>query len=143
MPAGRGDVNDRDVSLVDVPRIPTRLTSLWLTTAIVTSPEARPRERRANRRLYVQLGAAIRKSREGASLSQAELAEAVGLGRTSITNFESGRQHIPLHTLYDIARVLDVELVDVLPKADGLDEVALYDDSDAERWASQLTRDGE
>lgn len=113
---------------------------MWLTTAIVTSSGARSRERRASRTLYVQLGAAIREAREDSGLSQADLAQAVGLGRTSITNFESGRQHVPLHTLYDIARVLDVELVDVLPKVDDMDELTLYDDSDAERWASQLTQ---
>ncbi len=42
-------------------------------------------------------------------MTQSELATAVGLTRTSITNIEKGRQKLLVHTLLDIALSLDVE----------------------------------
>lgn len=40
---------------------------------------------------------------------------AVGLSRTSITNIERGRQKVLLHTLSEIAVVLDVAIHDLIP----------------------------
>ncbi len=48
-------------------------------------------------------------------MSQATLAVSVGLSRTSITNIELGRQHVPLHTLYEVASALGVEPSQFLP----------------------------
>ena len=47
--------------------------------------------------------------------TQQALADKVSLTRTSITNIERGRQHIQLHTLYSLAKALEVEVVDLLP----------------------------
>jgi transcriptional regulator with XRE-family HTH domain len=66
-------------------------------------------------RLYALLGFKIRQVREEKRISQARLAEKVGLTRTSVTNLEKGRQRIPLHVLYQVAKALDVEAGALLP----------------------------
>jgi transcriptional regulator with XRE-family HTH domain len=66
---------------------------------------------------YRQLGANIRKCREGRKLSQEALARLIGLTRTSLTNIESGRQHPPLHTFCDIAEQLEVKYSELIPRA--------------------------
>lgn len=71
-------------------------------------------------RLYKALGERIRSHREGAAgsrrkLTQAELAQEVGLERTSITNIERGNQKVPLHMLYRICDALQVQVDAVLP----------------------------
>lgn len=48
-------------------------------------------------------------------MTQVAFAKAVGLSRTSITNIESGRQPVSLHTLYSMADILGVEVSDLLP----------------------------
>jgi transcriptional regulator with XRE-family HTH domain len=58
--------------------------------------------------MYAQIGAEIRRRREGLGLSQARLAEKIGVGRTSITMIERGSQAILLHQLVDIAKALKV-----------------------------------
>src|SRR5438045_4615671 len=65
--------------------------------------------------LYRHIGAAIRRHREARGMTQAQLASAIGLLRTSIVNLEAGRQRVPLHTLYPICAVLGIEAADVLP----------------------------
>jgi len=72
------------------------------------------------KRLYQALGLRIRKLRElrGSSrgrMTQAELAELVGLERTSITNIERGNQKVPLHVLFRICDALDARVSDALP----------------------------
>lgn len=71
-------------------------------------------------RLYKTMGQRIRElrlARQGANgaLTQAELAKAVGLERTSITNLEKGSQKVPLHVLYAVCKALNVDVADVLP----------------------------
>lgn len=63
---------------------------------------------------YKQIGESIR-FRRGKNLSQEALASAVGLTRTSISNIESGRQKMLLHTLVDIADALKVDASQLLP----------------------------
>jgi DNA-binding XRE family transcriptional regulator len=65
--------------------------------------------------LYRHVGAAIRHHREVRGITQARLASAVGLLRTSIVNLEAGRQRAPLHTLFPICAVLGIEVADILP----------------------------
>jgi transcriptional regulator with XRE-family HTH domain len=67
------------------------------------------------KQLYVQLGKLITDVRKEKGLTQADLAEASSLSRTSITNIEKGRQHLPIHTLYVIALALGKEVADLLP----------------------------
>ena len=55
------------------------------------------------------LGVRDARKRRKPKMTQDGLAKMVGLTRTSITNVEKGRQKFLLHTLTDIARVLQVE----------------------------------
>ena len=73
------------------------------------------------RRLFDAVGQKIRQLREAqtggrARLTQAELAEMVGLERTSITNIERGNQKVPLHVLYRICEALRAPISDVMPR---------------------------
>jgi transcriptional regulator with XRE-family HTH domain len=67
--------------------------------------------------IYKQLGQSIKSEREKAKVTQEELAQRIGLKRTSITNIEGGRQKVQLHTLYSIASVLNVLPERLLPPA--------------------------
>ena len=65
--------------------------------------------------LHRLVGDTIRKRRKLIGMTQTELAERVGLLRTSITNIEAGRQRAPLHVLYNICVAVGVEVREVLP----------------------------
>lgn len=87
------------------------------------------------RLLYSVVGERLKQRRLEANVTQAQLAEAAGVLRTSVTNIEAGRQKPPLHLLYRMCLALDVEVSSILPAND---EVAgasaapfgIYDDSD-------------
>lgn len=91
--------------------------------------------------IYKDIGSRIRAARLERGLSQAALAEGVGLARTSITNVERGRQRIQVHTLIDIASALDADPRSLLPDRPEqladltslLDSGALPEESDALR----------
>ncbi len=68
--------------------------------------------------LYKKLGQRIRKEREAAGLTQGDLADVISLSRTSITNIERGRQKIQVHTLYEIAAKLGIQVSVLLPPVD-------------------------
>ena len=59
---------------------------------------------------YEALGKKIRQARDERDISQVEMARAVGLSRTSITNIEKGRQPVHVHVLFKIAETLGVGL---------------------------------
>lgn len=65
--------------------------------------------------LYKILGARIKKVRQDKSMSQDDLSEKINISRTSIVNIEQGRQKPPLHVIYKLADVLDIEPHDLLP----------------------------
>lgn len=75
--------------------------------------------------LYIELGKKIKNAR--GMRSQAELAKASSLSRTSITNIEKGRQHLPLHTLYAIANALEIPITELLPDQNQFAENAFLD----------------
>jgi transcriptional regulator with XRE-family HTH domain len=66
---------------------------------------------------YEEVGRRVRdaRTRRKPALTQEELADRVGLTRTSITNLEKGRQKFLLHTLIDIAEALQVQPSSLLP----------------------------
>jgi transcriptional regulator with XRE-family HTH domain len=70
--------------------------------------------------LYQLVGENVRTARERLTpkMSQARLAEKLGLTRASVANIESGRQRTPLHVLWQIAETLDTELVFLVPRQD-------------------------
>lgn len=69
----------------------------------------------ADQLFYRQFGQLLAQVRRKKGMSQEFLADELGLSRTSITNIEKGRQPIQLHSLYRIARLLSVELKELLP----------------------------
>jgi transcriptional regulator with XRE-family HTH domain len=66
-------------------------------------------------KIYETVGTLIRNAREKKGINQEELARQLKLTRTSVSNFERGRQHIQLHTLYQIAEILEVQIIELLP----------------------------
>jgi transcriptional regulator with XRE-family HTH domain len=71
--------------------------------------------------LALEIGARVKKLRmmsvgSRRPLTQKELADEVGITRTSITNIESGNQLPPISVIYRMSEVLNVELAELLPK---------------------------
>jgi len=64
------------------------------------------------------LGIRIKEAREQARVTQDQLAAAVGLSRTSITNIERGRQGVQVSTLVNISRTLGKSVADLIPDYD-------------------------
>lgn len=67
------------------------------------------------RLLYRLLGQRIQAARFATGKSQRALAEELGMSRASMVNIENGRQHTPLHVIWQIAERLDVEAQSLLP----------------------------
>ncbi len=65
--------------------------------------------------LYKHIGGRLRVRRQELALTQKQLAERLGLERTSIANIESGLQKPPLHLLYRYCQTLGLEVAAVLP----------------------------
>jgi DNA-binding XRE family transcriptional regulator len=58
-------------------------------------------------RPYVLFGEAVRKARDHLGLTQQQIADALGLTRTSITNIEAGRQRVLLGDIFAFAKALN------------------------------------
>lgn len=77
-------------------------------------------------------------------MTQGELARLVGMTRTSISNIESGRQKLQIHTLYDVARALEVSPTALLPTPANPEPKAVEDrlppelTSEEREWAIKL-----
>lgn len=80
--------------------------------------------------LYQIVGERIRSIRGEQGISQAELADKLGVSRASIVNIEAGRQRPPLHLLWKIADALDTELVLLIPRKKELQVSAIKLDAD-------------
>jgi transcriptional regulator with XRE-family HTH domain len=65
--------------------------------------------------LYIEFGLRLKARRSLAHLTQDEMASKVGLGRTSITNIEQGKQPVSLHLLYRLADALGAAPHELLP----------------------------
>lgn len=103
---------------------------------------------RMSRDFMADFGAAVRRLRERRAITQAELAERVGLGRTSMTNLERGRQNPPLSLLPELARALGVTAIDLIIETTGTaDDVehevlaTTVQDDQLRRWANQVIAD--
>jgi transcriptional regulator with XRE-family HTH domain len=71
-------------------------------------------------RLYLLLGKRILQLRTENKFSQEELGKRTHLSRASIVNIEKGRQHPPLHILWEIADCFGVQICDLLPSGESL-----------------------
>ena len=65
---------------------------------------------------YIELGERIKTARTTIGLKQEAFADYLNLSRASIVNIEKGRQHPPIHTLWDISKILGVDVIELLPK---------------------------
>lgn len=70
---------------------------------------------------YSAFGRMLSEARRKKHISQEMLADELGLSRTSVTNIEKGRQPLQLYSLYQIARLLRVDVKDLLPSASVFD----------------------
>lgn len=70
---------------------------------------------RASRLFRLQVGAALRRRRLELGLSQEEVAWEADVAQGSISNYEIGRNDIPLTVLLRICRALDMSPVDLIP----------------------------
>jgi transcriptional regulator with XRE-family HTH domain len=68
---------------------------------------------------YREFGRRVRSVRENAGITQAQLASAIGLTRSSVANLEAGRQKVLLHVLIVMAELLQVEPSELLPSDSG------------------------
>lgn len=75
---------------------------------------SKPKWPTKHRLLYRSLGHRIRNLRTECGITQEDLAHAVHLTRTSLTNIEGGRQKLLIHTLVDIATALKVSPAEIL-----------------------------
>ncbi|WP_158259094.1 helix-turn-helix domain-containing protein [Flagellimonas meridianipacifica] len=65
--------------------------------------------------IYKIIGERIKSQRESLNISQLKLSEKLDISRSSISNIEVGRHQIPLHVLYEISRVLELDTKEFLP----------------------------
>jgi transcriptional regulator with XRE-family HTH domain len=72
---------------------------------------------------YSQFGKNVRSCRGDLNLTQEELSARLNLSRSSIANIELGRQKILLHQLFDLAKALEVDPLDLVRKPDERDLV--------------------
>lgn len=68
----------------------------------------------AHEELLRRAGARVRAARESAGMSQAQLAERIGLVRSSVSNLEAGRQDMTISRLAGIAAVLSLDLAELV-----------------------------
>lgn len=64
--------------------------------------------------VYERVGGNIKRAREHREVKQSELADALGVTRTVVTNMETGRQAVKVHQLLLIADVLDIPANELL-----------------------------
>jgi DNA-binding XRE family transcriptional regulator len=62
--------------------------------------------------VYKTFGVRVKSKRQAKGISQLDLAEAVGLSRTSLTNIENGRHKPVLHVAIKICQILKMKVVE-------------------------------
>ena len=66
-------------------------------------------------KLYTTIGARVKALRNQAELSQDQLADRLGLLRTSVSNIESGKKRLTIARLYRLSAALGSDLSEILP----------------------------
>ena len=72
--------------------------------------------------LYKNIGKRIKSARAQLNMNQEKLAIGANISRASVSNIELGRQQPPLHVLYKIAEVLQVDIHLLLPTMYEIDQ---------------------
>lgn len=74
---------------------------------------------------YVTLGDSIKSARSKSGIKQEYFAHLLDLSRASIVNIEKGRQRPSIHLLWEISKILEIELASLLPQTKkGSDSIA-------------------
>ena len=84
------------------------------------------------------IGGRIKSNRESINLSQLELSEKLHISRSSISNIEVGRHQVPLFTLYEISKELNVNIKDLVPT---FDEVTAFTTGNYHDFTTYLSSD--
>jgi transcriptional regulator with XRE-family HTH domain len=66
--------------------------------------------------VYRVIGANIAEAREQAGLTQQQLADKAGIHRVSLAAMEIGQRRFPIHKVEQLAKVLKIEVWDLLRK---------------------------
>lgn len=74
------------------------------------------------KKLYKTIGRRLKDARSKANLSQDKVASELGIARASVTNFEAGRQKLPLHTIYGFAKVVHISIDVLFPSINEIDD---------------------
>jgi transcriptional regulator with XRE-family HTH domain len=65
--------------------------------------------------LYINIGLKIKEARLNRGLNQEAFAQMLKLTRASVVNIEKGRQRVSIHLLYEICKITDVDILEILP----------------------------
>jgi Zn-dependent peptidase ImmA (M78 family)/DNA-binding XRE family transcriptional regulator len=85
---------------------------------MASTARSTPEEGDVTRSVAEQVGGRIRRAREARGLSQAELAEALGLSQAAISNIESGNRPVRVDELVSISHAIGEELEFFFPRSD-------------------------
>lgn len=85
--------------------------------------------------LYKLIGDRIKSRREQLNMNQLELSDKLNISRSSVSNIEVGRHQVPLFTLYEISKVLELNIKDLIPS---FDEVTAHTTNDFNDFSSYL-----
>lgn len=102
------DVNNTDVVVRELVEMSATLTFVADSAKIADVPD----------QFLAAFGATVRRLRDARGMTQAELAERVGLGRTSMTNLERGNQNPPLSMLPLLAHGLGLSASELIAEID-------------------------
>jgi transcriptional regulator with XRE-family HTH domain len=90
------------------------------------------------------VGRAVRRRRRERGMTQGDLADRLGLARTSVTNLEKGEQNPPLSILPQLAHALGAEPEELIAEAMGRGDHSLHPletqvaDVELRRWAANV-----
>jgi len=97
--------------------------------------------------LYIIIGERIRNRRKELKYKQEQLANNIGINRTSISNIEKGRHQAPLHLLYKISIFINMDIYDLIPTKDEIirqdfveESTSLYNLLDKNRGLSENSK---
>lgn len=86
-----------------------------------------------------QVGARIKQFRESRGLTQAQLAQLSGKSVETISNFERGKVVTGLHTLDQLARLLNVRIKDFFNEEGGIPPETSFSSASAQKLANAIT----
>ena len=84
------------------------------------------------------LGQKVKFLRMKKGISQTDMAEAIGLSQTNLSNMESGRTAITIQNLFKIRKILGCKMADFFVDFDGEEQAAVDYDSTTSKHAIEL-----